>query len=312
MNQVDNFTFGFTDEDWKDLFFYINKNITTPFLGAGIAKKYFGSGKELAKKIADEFDYPFSDTSNLAKVAQFAAIKKDPLRVRMFVADHIKNKKLPDFNNPSEPHRILAELDLPIYITTNYDHLMYEALKFLKKDPIMESCRWNDWAEIQGKTSIFDKDNFYYQDFDKPIVYHLHGEIDNPQSMVLTEDDYLTFIINLSVNIDKLFPAQIRKAIASSSMIFIGYSLSDWNLRIIFRKIALGIKSVVPNHCSIQLSPTDIKIEDQQKIKEYLKSYFQVIQGVNLNIFWGNAIDFCKILAKKMKNHGIKQNVYTS
>ena len=95
-------------------------------------------------------------------------------------------------------------------------------------------------------------------DSNKPLVYHLHGEIDNPQSMVLTEDDYLSFIVNLSVNIDKLFPAGIRTAIASSSMIFIGYSLSDWNLRIIFRKIATRYKicspkplfySVISNRC---------------------------------------------------------------
>ena len=161
MNPVDKSTFGFTDQYWKNLFHYINRKKTTPFLGAGISIEHFGSGKELAKKIADEFDYPFFDTSDLAKVSQFAVIKsEDAVIVRDFIAEYIKNKGLPDFNDPSEPHRILAELELPIYITTNYDHLMYEALKFLKKDPIIEYCRWNDLAEIQGKTSIFDNDDF--------------------------------------------------------------------------------------------------------------------------------------------------------
>lgn len=76
MNHPDNSTHGFTDEDWEDLFFYINDKNTTPFLGAGISIDRIGSGKELSEKIANEFDYPFDDTSNLAKVAQFAAIKK--------------------------------------------------------------------------------------------------------------------------------------------------------------------------------------------------------------------------------------------
>ena len=75
MNQVDNSTFGFTNQNWKNLFHYINRKKTTPFLGAGISREHFGSGKELAKKIADEFDYPFFDTSDLAKVSQFAVIK---------------------------------------------------------------------------------------------------------------------------------------------------------------------------------------------------------------------------------------------
>lgn len=233
MNRVFRFNDGFTPEDWQDLLFYINDQNTTPFLGAGVASAYFGSGRELAGKIANEFEYPFDDTSNLAKVAQFAAIKKrDSFRVRKFVADYIKNKKLPDFNNPSEPHRILAELDLPIYITTNYDHSMYEALKSDGKKPVIEFCRWNDLAENQGK----------------PLVYHIHGEIDNPQSMVLTEDDYLNFILKLYVDIDKLFPAEIKLAFVSSSIIFIGYSLSDWNLRIILRKIADSMRSASRTH----------------------------------------------------------------
>ena len=106
-----------TEEDWEDLFYYINDKNTTPFLGAGVAREHFGSGSEL-EEIAKEFEYPFDDTWNLAKVAQFAD-NENTFRVRKFVADYIKNKKLPDFNNPAEPHKILAKLDLPIYITTN-------------------------------------------------------------------------------------------------------------------------------------------------------------------------------------------------
>ena len=54
------FTDDFTDEeeDWEDLFHYINRKDTTPFLGAGIAREHFGSGGELAEKIAKEFEYP--------------------------------------------------------------------------------------------------------------------------------------------------------------------------------------------------------------------------------------------------------------
>jgi SIR2-like domain len=178
---------------------------------------------------------------------------------------------------------------------------MYEALKSTGKKPVIEFCRWNDLKELQGKPSIFDEEKVNHFDFNNPLVYHIHGEIDNPQSMVLTEDDYLNFIVKLYVEIDKLFPAEIRKAFVSSSMIFIGYSLSDWNLRIILRRIAYSMKSAARTHCSIQLTPTDIKIEDEYKIKKYLKSYFEIIQGVSLKIFWGTALDFCLKLSEKSK-----------
>ena len=36
--------------------------------------------------------------------------------------------KSPDFRAPSEPHAVLADLPLPIYMTTNYDDFMVKAL----------------------------------------------------------------------------------------------------------------------------------------------------------------------------------------
>jgi len=178
---------------------------------------------------------------------------------------------------------------------------MYEALKSTGKKPIIEFCRWNDLKQLQGKPSIFDEEKVNHFDSNNPLVYHIHGEIDNPQSMVLTEDDYLNFIVKLYIEIDKLFPAEIKNAFVSSSIIFIGYSLSDWNLRIILRRIAYSMKSAARTHCSIQLTPTDIKIDDEYKVKKYLKSYFEIIQGVNLKIFWGTALDFCIGLSEKSK-----------
>ena len=41
------------------------------------------------------------------------------------------------------PYHFLAGLNLPIYITTNYDFLM-EALKDFGKDPVSEFFIWND------------------------------------------------------------------------------------------------------------------------------------------------------------------------
>ena len=163
---------GFTDEDWDDLFYYIKEQSITPFLGSGIARDIFGTGSDLAKVISDEFGYPFSDTDNLSKVAQFAAIKKkDSYRIRKFVADYIRNKKLPDFDNPHEPHRILSELDLPLYITTNYDHSMYESLIDQGKKPVIEYCRWNDLAEMNNDNNNDDDKKNLLNDFTNTKLY---------------------------------------------------------------------------------------------------------------------------------------------
>ena len=130
----------------------------------------------------------------------------------------------PDFSQKyaNIPHSVLADLSLPIYITTNYDKFMEEALITRGRQPDSEYCRWNEVLEFAGD-SLF-KNPQYKPTEDKPLVYHLHGIIDEPQSMVLTERDYIDFVINLTID-ENLIPTVIRKALAMTSLLFIGYSL---------------------------------------------------------------------------------------
>jgi hypothetical protein len=64
------------------------------------------------------------------------------------IADAFGKKNPPDFSKKEEPHGILADLNLPIYITTNYDSFMFDALKSRKKLPERDFCRWNDIDKI--------------------------------------------------------------------------------------------------------------------------------------------------------------------
>ena len=41
-------------------------------------------------------------------------------------------------------HAVLAESELPVYITTNYVHFMEFALKDKSREPFNESCVWNE------------------------------------------------------------------------------------------------------------------------------------------------------------------------
>ena len=77
----------------------------------------------------------------------------------------------PDFSLPqydNTPYAVLADLDLPIYLTTNYDHLMEAALISRRKEPVSEFCRWNDILNSKS-----DKPSRYKPTVAKPLVYHL-------------------------------------------------------------------------------------------------------------------------------------------
>ena len=58
-----------------------------------------------------------------------------------------------------------------------------------------------------------------------------------PESLVLTEYDYLDFLAAISSN-KKLLPPRIQKAFTDSSLLFLGYRIADWDFHVLFRILA--------------------------------------------------------------------------
>ena len=176
--------------------------------------------RDIASNWAKKYGYPLSDSHDLARVSQFMAIDNYDLFPKECMKDEFEDIKPPDFSQSDEPHSILADLNLPIYITTNYDNFMTNALQDRKKSPEREFCRWNKFHEILEMKSILDLNSSYTPTPDKPLVYHLHGFFEIPQSMVLTESDYLDFLIRLQHNEDRLLPPEIISAFAQPSTFY--------------------------------------------------------------------------------------------
>ena len=62
----------------------------------------------------------------------------------------------------------------------------------------------------------------------------LHGSLDDVDSMVITEDNYIDFLIGLIEGNPKL-PDAISAIFRTDSILFIGYGLKDWNIRVFLR-----------------------------------------------------------------------------
>src|SRR5262249_31993337 len=124
-----------------------------------------------------------------------------------------------------------AGLPLPLYLTTNYDDFMVQALAKQDKDPRRDLCRWN--PEIQDEPSVFEKEPGYQPTVANPLVFHLHGHT-RPESLVLTEDDYLRFLAAMAGEQD-LLPPPVQKGLATASLLFLGYRLADWNFRVLLQ-----------------------------------------------------------------------------
>jgi hypothetical protein len=284
------------EEDvWTILLQRIQTRLCTPFLGAGAAAGVLPLGRGLAKEWAEKYGYPLMDKDDLIRVSQFVSVRFDRQFPKLEIQRRFRGLGSPDFSRPDEPHAFLASLRLPLYITTNYDHFMMQALE-ASRQPRQVVCPWNE--ALQKQKPLAERE-IEFEDH-RPVVFHLHGEIDHPESLVLTEDDYLDFVANLSRN-EEIIPLRIRERLAATSLLFIGYGLNDWNFRVLFRSIGSYMgRSLSPDHISVQLEPTKAEATAQEKaqVRKYLDKYFSKL---NVNVYWGTSQEFVTELRQRLE-----------
>jgi hypothetical protein len=276
-----------TDETWLILLERIKSGRCTPFLGAGASFPAIPLGSTIAAEWAKDYNYPGDNPKNLVEVAQFLAVQFDPLTPKEKILKQLDGVVPPDFCAPDEPHGLLADLPLPIYLTTNYDDFMVRALKSRYRDARRELCRWN--TLIENEPSVFDND--FTPTVANPVVFHLHGHT-VAESIVLTEDDYLYFLANIGR--EKLLPKPIQRALSLSTCVFIGYRLADWNFRVLFQ--GLRAHSIAGKSIAVLKPPGNDELACRQR--EYLDSYYA---NMELKVYWGTAREFTAELRERWK-----------
>jgi hypothetical protein len=289
--------------DWDLLIGRIKDGKCTPFLGAGASAGVIPLARDIAEEWANDYDYPLSDTTNLIQVAQFLAVQTQE---SSFPKDLLKRRVAslsPDFDRAAEIHMVLAALPLPIYITTNYDDFMMRALERCNKQPVAELCRWNKQlrepltSSIEQRRSVFDEDSDFTPAAETPVVFHLHGSFSELDSMVLTEDDYLDFLMNIGAD-RKLLPHPVEKAFVQTSLLFLGYRLADANFRVVFRSLVNYLqRNFTRAHVSVQLAPEGLSEVQQDRALTYLDSYFKELK---IRVYWGTCEEFAADLKEKM------------
>lgn len=211
--------------DWEPLLFNLKRQKLVPFLGAGAALGAEGApglpgGGKLAETLANECGYPGGESRDLLRVAQYYALKFGELRLRESIYEKLSTAEV----KPGEIHNLLAGWPLKVVLTTNYDNLMERAFSKKDKDPAKTLYqRHGDQEQIKIPPTI-----------DKPLIYKLHGSLDDVDSMVITEDNYIDFLISLIEGNPKL-PDAVSAIFRSDSILFIGYGLKDWNIRVLLR-----------------------------------------------------------------------------
>ncbi len=290
------------ERDWEVLLPRIRDGKCTPFLGAGVNYGILPLGGQIAQEWASKEGFPLRSSDDLASVAQFIAVKyEDGMVPKEWILDRLRKEAKPDFTQPDERLeclRALAELPLPVYLTTNYDDLMVQALTHAepKKVPHREVCRWRDGpksiATTIGGTPEFEPDPA------NPLVFHLHGSDESVESLVLTEDDYLDFLVHISRN-QKILPPRVQEALTDASLLFIGYRLRDINFRVIYRGLVESMDGSLRRlSVTVQMKPPEDHSGDEKAAEDYLTDYFK---DLKVRVYWGTATQFAKELRDRWR-----------
>jgi hypothetical protein len=298
---------------WTDLIETIKKGKCTPIIGPRVHGRWLPTSEEVAQRWSKAYGYPLTDReTNLARVAQYMSTTLKEYRPHREWLDTLMadlRARLPEelrptegfetltdmvhkigganliADDPNEPHRVLANLNLPLYLTTNCDCFMAEALSTRSGvTPAREVCRWN--KDLDNLPSRFEGSTSYKPTREAPLVYHLFGSDAEPRSIVITEDNYLDYLIKVSEK--GRIPDYIRGVLASTSLMFIGYSLNDWDFRVLLR----GLVATVNRRLDFQ----DVAVQlegaseaDAAAVQDYLRKYFE---RANINVFWGSCQQF--------------------
>jgi hypothetical protein len=260
-----------------------------PFLGAGANlcdrgdepwepdSPFLPSGSELADYLAQRGRYPDSRDHNLLRVSQYvdAAQGEDELYVYLREVFGSEYRPTSLHRLLARTARLLAETDQPqlLTVTTNYDDLLEVALaeEGLDFDVVWYEAKHNAAAHGRflhrapgKKPKSFARPNKYAGipiALERPAILKLHGCLNrdsaSDDSYVVTEDSYIDY---LSVgDVGALIPIALWQRMTSNSLLFLGYSLNDWNLRVILNRI-WGTRKLVAKSWAIQREPADPKI----------------------------------------------------
>jgi hypothetical protein len=185
-----------SDTQWETLLESINGDWCTPILGPEVNTGALLHRERLAQELCrDTRGYPLGAKRDLVQVSQYLSVTKaSPHLWRHRIAQAIQEAPSP---SAVETHRILAELKLSIYVTTNLDRLMAQALRSRPAIVQEESCPWD--GPIRRKPEKFPlRQPGFEPSPPNPVVFYLFGNCESPDNMVLSYNDHLDFLTRVA------------------------------------------------------------------------------------------------------------------
>lgn len=244
---------------WKTILEAIHARRCVPFLGAAAnissaAHHYAGlplGGEVALRMVCDILGLPSAKLDELATSTPAERLAKSSLhpdltrtrlqdlpRVSLHyqlqtgkpeVVDLLAKVLTPPKVVPSPLLTTLAGLPVELIVTTNYDELMERALKDVGKSwerVVQPMAGFDSAAQGQVKDVLSKQQGV--------VLYKIHGSLHDSKNaeLVISEDDYAQLLSVLHTEAG--VPPLIKARLVDATLLFLGYSLEDWDFRTLF------------------------------------------------------------------------------
>ena len=183
-------------------------------------------GVQLADMLANESGFlselPNEDIHSLPRVAEWYELRFG----RRALVERIRSTL--NSSRPSPVVRALAALPFAIVVTVCFDELFETALRDFQKVP---TVRIYD-PKANEPTKDFDDD----PEPDKPAFFKIHGCVTEPDSIVVTDEDFMRFSLRMAGPAEfSPVPSTIDYSMVKWPSLLVGWSFRDYHLRFLWR-----------------------------------------------------------------------------
>lgn len=224
----------------------VNGNASV-FLGAGMSMSAgFVDWKGLLKDVAAELGLDVDRETNLVALAQYHFNERNNRSV-------LNQKILAEFTEDQEltpSHHVLARLPIGHYWTTNYDRLIETALTQEHRRPDVKFTADQMRQSKPGHSAI---------------VYKMHGDVEHPETAILTKDDYEGYFRE-----HEAFVTALSGDLVQTTMLFLGFSFTDPNIDYVLSRVRVTLRRKPKNHYCV-LCRLHRKAREKKDVYEYRK-----------------------------------------
>lgn len=204
------------ESEFKKIIEASQNHSLTFFVGAGVsALSNVPTWKGIIDTISKKMNYEVKDSyssDEYLRIPQmfYYSIKKNNKKYYNLI------QKCLDTTNcqPNEVHKKLLELNPSSFITTNFDDLLEKAS--------VQYCQSFKTIACDSEVPCINGDKF---------ILKVHGDIQH-KNIVFKEEDYLNYSENF-----KLLETLLKSIFSTNTVVFIGYGLNDYNIKLILNWI---------------------------------------------------------------------------